>query len=82
METSRVMENRFADSKVGVRAHLELQSQITHKRMLKTNFTARKKFASNAEDGRSTSVFSLYWQISLGQMVNFPAFIASKYFDL
>ena len=32
-------------------------------------------------DGRSTSVFSLYGQISQGQMANFPAFIASKSFD-
>ena len=34
------------------------------------------------EDGRSMSVFSLYWQLSLGRMANFPAFIASKSFDL
>ena len=34
------------------------------------------------EDGRSTSVFSLYWQLSQGQMANFPAFIASNSFDL
>ena len=34
------------------------------------------------EDGRSTSVFSLYWQTSQGRMADFPAFIASKSFDL
>ena len=34
------------------------------------------------EDGRSTSVLSLYWQLSQGQMTDFPAFIASKSFDL
>ena len=34
------------------------------------------------EDERSTSVFSLYGQLSQGQMANFPAFIASKSFDL
>ena len=55
----------------------------------------RKKFASHfvrkiqirrirrsMDDGRSMSVFSLYWQLSLGRMANFPAFIASKSFDL
>ena len=34
------------------------------------------------EDGRSTTVFSLYWQLSQGRMADFPAFIASKSFDL
>ena len=35
------------------------------------------------EDGRSTSgVCSLYGQLSQGRMANFPAFIASKSFDL
>ena len=34
------------------------------------------------EDGRSTSVFSLWWQLSQDRMANFPAFIASKSFDL
>ena len=34
------------------------------------------------EDKRSASVFSLYGQISQGWMANFPAFIASKSFDL
>ena len=34
------------------------------------------------EDGRSMSVFSLYWQTSQGQIAEFPAFIASKSFDL
>ena len=34
------------------------------------------------EDGKSTSVFSLYGQISQGRMADFPAFIASKSFDL
>ena len=34
------------------------------------------------EDGRSTSVFLLWWQLSQGWMANFPAFIASKFFDL
>ena len=34
------------------------------------------------EDRRSTSVFSLYWQLSQGQMADFPAFIASRSFDL
>ena len=34
------------------------------------------------EDGKSTSVFSLYWQTSQGLMANFPAFIASKSFEL
>ena len=37
---------------------------------------------STREDGRSMSVFSLYWQLSLGRMANFPAFIDSKSFDL
>ena len=30
------------------------------------------------DGGRSTSIFSLYWHISQGQMANFPAFVASK----
>ena len=34
------------------------------------------------EDGRSMSVFSLYWQLSQSRMANFPAFKASKSFDL
>ena len=34
------------------------------------------------EDGRSTSVFLLYWQISKDRMADFPTFIASKSFDL
>ena len=34
----------------------------------------------HTEDRRPTSVFSLYWQPSW--MAYFPAFIASKYFDL
>ena len=33
------------------------------------------------EDGRSMSVFSVYWQLSQGQMAKFSAFIASKSFD-
>ena len=33
------------------------------------------------EHGSSTSVFSLYWQLSQGRMADFPAFIASKSFD-
>ena len=37
---------------------------------------------STTQDGRSMSVFLLYWQLSLGRMVNFPAFIASKSYDL
>ena len=36
----------------------------------------------STEDGRCTSVCSLYGQLNQGQMVNFPAFIASKSFDL
>ena len=32
--------------------------------------------------GSSMSVFSVYRQLSQGQMANFPAFIASKSFDL
>jgi hypothetical protein len=28
------------------------------------------------------SVFWVYWQLSQGRMANFPAFIASKSFDL
>ena len=36
----------------------------------------------NTEDGRSTSVCSLYGQLSQGRMDDFPAFIASKSFDL
>ena len=38
--------------------------------------------ASYMEDGRSISVFLVYWQHSQGRMANFPAFIASKSFDL
>ena len=34
------------------------------------------------EDERSMSVFLLYWQLSLGRMADFPAFIASNFFDL
>ena len=34
------------------------------------------------EDGRSTSLCSLYGQLSQGRMANFPALIASKSFDL
>ena len=34
------------------------------------------------EDGRSTSIFLLYWQLSQRRLASFPAFIASKYFDL
>ena len=34
------------------------------------------------EDRRSMSVFLLYCQLSLGQMANFPALIASKSLDL
>ena len=34
------------------------------------------------EDGRSMSVCSLYGQLSQGWMADFPAFIASKSFDL
>ena len=35
------------------------------------------------EDGRrSTSVLSLYWQLSQGRMSNIPVFIALKSFDL
>ena len=37
---------------------------------------------SITEDGRSMSVFSLYSQLSQGRMAYFPAFIASKSFDL
>ena len=36
----------------------------------------------STEDGRSISVFLLYGQLRWGQMDNFPAFIASKSFDL
>ena len=36
----------------------------------------------STEDGKSTSVFSLYGQLSQGRMADFPAFIASKSFDL
>ena len=36
----------------------------------------------HTEDGRSMSVFLLYGQLSQGRMVDFPAFIASKSFDL
>ena len=36
----------------------------------------------STEDGRSTSIFLLYGQLSQDQMFNFPAFIASKSFDL
>ena len=32
--------------------------------------------------GSSMSVFSVYWQLSQGQMAKFPAFIASTSFDL
>ena len=35
-------------------------------------------FSPSTEDGRSTSIFSLDGKLSLGQMANFPAFIASK----
>ena len=35
-------------------------------------------FSPSTEDGRSTSIFSLDGKLSLGWMVNFPAFIASK----
>jgi hypothetical protein len=41
-----------------------------------------QKMECATEDGRSTSVFSLYWQNSQGRMVDFPAFIASNFFDL
>ena len=34
------------------------------------------------EDARSTRVFLLYGQLSQGRMADFPAFIASKSFDL
>jgi hypothetical protein len=34
------------------------------------------------EDGRSTSLYSLYGQLSQGRMADFPALIASKSFDL
>jgi hypothetical protein len=36
----------------------------------------------NTEEGRSTSLCSLYGQLSQGRMANFPAFIASKSFEL
>ena len=36
----------------------------------------------STKDRRSTSVCSLYGQLSQGWMANFPAFIASKSFDL
>ena len=39
-------------------------------------------FGVNREDGRSTIVSLLYWQTSQGPMADFPAFIASKSFDL
>ena len=41
-----------------------------------------QKNKDDMEDGRSSSVFSLYWQISQSQMANFLVFIASKSFDL
>ena len=37
---------------------------------------------ATTEDRRSTSFCSLHGQLSQGRMVNFPAFIASKSFDL
>ena len=36
----------------------------------------------STEDGRSTSIFLLYGQLSQGWMANFPAFIVSKSFGL
>ena len=62
----------YNNSKEGFKTHFQLAFVFMH--FLKANITT--------EDERSTSVFSLYWQISQGQMANFPAFIALKYFDL
>ena len=40
------------------------------------------KYTMSTEDGRSMSVFLLYWQTSQSRMADSPAFIASKSFDL
>ena len=45
-------------------------------------WTLMKTVPLTMEDGRSTSVCSLYGQLSQDRMTNFPAFIASKSFDL
>ena len=41
-----------------------------------------KQTTSVTEDGRSTSVFSLYWQLSQGRMAHSPVFIASESFQM
>ena len=53
------------------------------KRGLQSNFTPLKNFYLKYEThGSSMSVFSVYRQLSQGRMADFPAFIASKSFDL
>ena len=48
----------------------------------KPNIHLWKTLALGTEDGRFTSICLLYGQLSQGRMANFPAFIASKSFDL
>ena len=59
-----------------------IQEPILKVWILKCSHICFTKCVYCTEDGRSTSVFLLYWQLSQGWMADFPAFIASKSFDL
>jgi hypothetical protein len=65
-----------------------LKKNKTNMKLAKCNFIVYSLSVSVfsiglfTEDERSMSVFLVYWQLSQSQMANFPAFIASKSFDL
>ena len=70
MELLTFVENLWFDSLLQV----ILYSKLTKISLM---FGSWKELKS-MEDGRSTSIFSLYWQISQGWMAEFPVFVVGK----